>query len=197
MKPRTARTHGVIAGMLSLLLVAMTAAPTLAAEPSRARGAEDLAYRLVNCLRTGGKVTEAGKCKGWGSGRYSAKRPALQRSNRIANKVSWPWAKRTVKLYTRSSCWVGHSLSGSTVDRRFAAAGLKSGVNGENVGCASYDPKRMVKMIVRWWQREKAYGGSHWRQIKDRDFKSMGIAVARRGTGKSQLVVNFYGKAVD
>jgi uncharacterized protein YkwD len=54
----------------------------------------------------------------------------------------------------------------------------------------------MVIFIVRWWQREKSYAGSHWRQIKDRDFKSMGVAVAKRGSGKSQLVVNFYGKVV-
>ncbi len=159
--------------------------------------AEDVAFRLVNCLRTGGKVTTAGKCKGWGSGRYSAKRPALKRSARISNRVSWPWARRTAKLYSQRTCWVGHSLAGSTVDRRFASAGLKHSVNGENVGCASYRPQKTVTFIVRWWQREKAYGGWHWRQLKDKRFKSMGVAVARRGAGKTQLVINFYGKAVD
>lgn len=197
MKRQTARTHVAIASLLMLLLVAVTAAPTMAAEPRRAHGAEDLAFRLVNCLRTGGKITQAGTCKGRGSGRYSAERAPLKRSDKISNKVSWPWARRTVKLYTNRTCWVGHSLAGSTVDRRFAAVGLKSGVNGENVGCASYSPKRTVKFIVRWWQREQSYRGWHWRQLKDGRFKSVGIAVARRGSGKSQLVVNFYGKVVD
>ena len=197
MKRQTARSHVVIVSLLMVLLAAMSAAPTMAAEPRRAQGAEDVAYRLVNCLRTGGKVTEWGKCKGWGSGRHSAKRPALKRSDRISNKVSWPWARRTVKLNRSRTCWVGHSLAGSTVDRRFAAAGLKHDVNGESVGCASYDPRKTVTMIVRWWQREKAYHGSHWSQLKDRDFKSVGIAVAQRGNGKSQLVVNFYGRTVD
>jgi hypothetical protein len=196
MKRQSARVHIVIASLLTLLLVALSAAPTTAAEPRRAHGAEDMAFRLVNCLRTGGKITEAGSCKGRGSGRYSAKRTALKRSERISNKVAWPWAKRTAKLYSNRTCWVGHSLAGSTVDRRFAAAGLKHGVNGENVGCAAYDPQRMVKFIVRWWQREKAYGGWHWRQLKDGRYKSMGVAVARRGNGKAQLVVNFYSKVV-
>ena len=182
--------------LLTLLLMATTAAPAMAAEPTRKHGAEDLAFRLVNCLRTGGKVTTTGKCKGWGSGKYSAKRPPLKRSKKISNQVAWPWARRTVKLNSSRSCWVGHSLAGSTVDKRFAAAGLKHDSNGENVGCASYGSKRMVIFIVRWWQREKAYRGSHWRQIKDKDFKSMGVAVAKRGSGKSQLVVNFYGKVV-
>ncbi len=193
----TARTHVAIASLLALLLLAMTALPAMAAEPKRMHAAEDLAFRLVNCLRTGGKVTTEGKCKGWGSGKYSAKRAPLKRSNKISNKVAWPWAKRSAKLYTSRTCWVGHSLAGSTVDSRFAAAGLKYGVNGENVGCALYGSKRMVIFIVRWWQREKSYRGSHWRQIKDRDFKSVGVAVAKRGTGKSQLVVDFYGKIVD
>jgi hypothetical protein len=195
-KRQPARVQIVIASLLTLLLVAMSAVPATAAEPTRAQGAEDMAFRLVNCLRTGGKITQAGKCKGWGSGRYSAKRPALKRSQRISNKVSWPWAKRTAKLYSNRTCWVGHSLAGSTLDGRFAAAGLKNGANGENVGCASHDPQRMVKFIVRWWQREKSYRGWHWRQLKDGRFKSMGVAVARRGTGKAQLVVNFYDRVV-
>ena len=197
MKRHTARTHVAIASLLMLLLLAVTAAPATAVEPKRMHGAEDLAFKLVNCLRTGGKVTTEGTCKGWGSGKYSVKRAPLKRSNKISNKVSWPWARRTVKLYTSRSCWVGHSLAGSTVDRRFAAAGLKDDVNGEAVGCASYGSQKMVLFIVRWWQREQSYGGSHWRQIKDKRFKSMGVAVAKRGTGKSQLVVNFYGKVVD
>ncbi len=194
---RSTSIHVAIASLLALLLVAATAVPAMAAEPKRVHSAEDMAFRLVNCLRTGGKVTQAGKCKGWGSGRYSAKRPALKRSDKIANRVAWPWARRTAKQYSARTCWVGHSLAGSTVERRFRAVGLKHRENGENVGCASYNPTKMVTFILRWWQREKAYNGWHWRQLKDKDFKSMGVAIARRGSGKSQLVVNFYGKVVD
>ena len=191
-----ARPHIAIASLLMMLLVALAAAPATAAEPKRMHQAEDLAFRLVNCLRTGGKVTADGKCKAWGSGKYSAKRAPLKRSDKIGNRVSWPWAKRTVRLSSKRSCWVGHSLAGSTISSRFASAGLKTARHGENVGCATYGSKRMVIFIVRWWQREQAWGGSHWRQLKDRRFKSMGVAVAKRGNGKSQLVVNFYGQVI-
>jgi hypothetical protein len=195
MRSPTHRTHLGLAGLLVILLLAVSATPSSAATVRRMHGAEDLAVRLVNCLRTGGKVTVGGRCKGWGSGRFSARRPTLKRSRRISNNVSWPWARRTVSLYSARTCWVGHTLAGSTLDKRFRSAGLRHQANGENIGCASYKPRRMVIFIVRLWQREKAYRGSHWRQIKDTRFRSMGVAVARRGSGKSQLVVNFYGKA--
>jgi hypothetical protein len=54
----------------------------------------------------------------------------------------------------------------------------------------------MTVFILRWWQREKNYRGSHWRQIKDKRFRSMGVGVAKRGKAKSQISVNFYGKSV-
>lgn len=197
MKRHSAHAQFVIASLLTLVLVATTAIPAAAAPtPRRASTAEDLAVRLVNCIRTGGRVTARGTCKGWGSGRYSVKRPPLKRSARISNQVTWPWARRTVKLRGTRSCWVGHSLSGSTVDRRFRWAGLRHTVNGENIGCASYRAKKTVILIVRWWQREKSYGGWHWRQIKDPRFKSMGVGVAKLGTRKAQVAVNFYGKRV-
>ncbi len=195
MRRHAARSHLFIASLLMMALVALSAGSTVATEPHRVRSAEKLAVSLVNCLRTGGRVTSSGKCKGRGSGRYSTKRAPLKVSRRISNKVSWPWARRTAKLYSKRTCWVGHSLARSTIDRRFATVGLKHVANGENIGCASYDPKRTVKFVVRWWQREKAYRGAHWRQLKDKRFKSIGVAVARRGSGKSQLVVNFYGKS--
>jgi uncharacterized protein YkwD len=51
--------------------------------------------------------------------------------------------------------------------------------------------------VVRMWQSERAYGGVHWRQIKDPGFKSVGVGVAKYGSRKAQVVVNFYGKVVD
>ncbi len=195
MRHHAARSHLALASLVMMALLAVSAGSTVAAEPHRVRSAEKLAVSLVNCLRTGGKVTTNGRCQGRGTGRYSTKRAPFKISRRISNQVALPWATRTVKLNSKRTCWVGHSLARSTVDRRFATVGLKHGANGENIGCASYDPKRMVAFVVRWWQREKAYHGSHWRQIKDKRFKSIGVAVARRGSGKSQLVINFYGRS--
>ena len=141
MTRRASHPHLVIASLLSLLLVVVTAAPASAGEPKRVRNAEDLAYKLVNCLRTGGKVTTGGKCKGYGTGKYSSKRVAFKRSKRISGNVAWPWAKRTVKA---NIC--GHTLAGSTVDKRFRSAGLGWAANGENIGCSwGWTTKRMVK----------------------------------------------------
>lgn len=193
-----ASTHLAIASLLTLVLVALSAVPTSAANPWRAKSAEDVAVRLTNCIRSGGLVTSNGKCKGWGKGNHSKAMPTLKRSRRISNRVSWPWVKKSVQWYGARSCWIGHAKGGSTVDRRFAAVALKHIANGENMGCGMYGSgQRTVVRIIRMWQTEKAWNGPHWRQIKDPDFKSMGVGVARYGNRKTQLVVNFYGKKLD
>lgn len=198
MTPTRVRPTAALAGLLTLLLLA-SAAPASAGGPWRAKGAEDVAVRLTNCIRSGGHVTQAGKCRGWGSGRYSKTLPNLRRSSRISSKVTWPWAKRSATFYGTRRCWVGHSRNGSTVDTRFSSANFQRAIaNGENMGCALYgDSRKSVVLIVRMWQAERQWGGPHWRQIKDRDFRSIGIGVARYGARKTQLVVNFYGKLID
>lgn len=192
---RSAHVHLVIAGLLALLLVGVTTLPAAAAEPTRHVGKERLAFRLVNCLRTGGYVTTAGECRGYGSGRYSRRVPPLKYSRKISNKIAWPWARRTAMTPSSGYCFVGHTLGTSTISSRFRSVGLGAARNGENMGCATYAPRKMVVLIVRMWQREKSYGGSHWRQLKDRRFKSAGTGVAKY-RGRSQLVVNFYGALV-
>jgi len=153
---------------------------------------ERYALRLVNCLRTGGRVTQSGHCKAGGTGKYSARRAPLERSHKISDEVSWPWARRTV---VSNVC--GHVLAGSTVDSRFRAAGFKSRMNGESIGCGgSWKPRQMVITVMRWWQAEKAYGGSHWRQLKSQDFRVAGVAVAKLHNGRTRLVVNFYGPQI-
>jgi hypothetical protein len=179
-----------IATLLALMLVAVSAVPA-SAGVTRFKVTEKYAMKLVNCLRTGGRVTSTGTCKGFGSGKHSKWRAPLKFSNKISNQVSWPWAKRTV---IANRC--GHSLAGSTVDSRFRQAGLTAGGNGENIGCGTaWSPRLLVKTVLRWWQNEKAYNGWHWRQIKDRDFKSAGVGIAKLGNGRTRLVVNFYSKS--
>ena len=193
-----APTHLAIASLLALVLVALAVIPATAATPWRAKTAEDTAIRLTNCIRSGGLVTAAGRCKGWGKGNHSKAMPALKHSNRISNLVSWPWVKQSVQWNGTRSCWIGHSRKGSTVDRRFASVTLKHIANGENMGCGMYGSGRQtVVRIIRMWQSEKAWNGPHWRQIKDPEFKSVGVGVARYGSRKTQLVMNFYGKRLD
>ena len=159
--------------------------------------AEDLLVKLTRCLRSGGKVTKTGECKGYGKGLYAKPKPTIYRSYKIGKKVALPWAKRSATWQGANSCWIGHSRYGSSVDSRFAAAGFKSNVNGENMGCGLYgSAKQTVIRVVRMWQAEKAWNGWHWRQIRDSDFKSFGVGVARYGSRKTQIVVNFYGKRI-
>jgi hypothetical protein len=187
-----ARIHITIASLLALLIMVAAASP-VAAAPSRVPRAERLAYRLIDCLRTGGKVTLDGHCRGYGSGRFSRHRRPLRLSDRISDKVSWPWARQ---LATSNSCT--HVLGRSSVDLRFRSAGLRNDVNGENVACHSAKgPRAMVVYWARYWARESRYGGDHWRQIKDPDFRSIGVGVSRTAGGRTRLVVNFYGRRVD
>jgi hypothetical protein len=186
-----ARVHVAIASLLAVLILAAAASP-VAAAPTRVPRAERLAHRLIDCLRTGGKVTPGGRCRGYGTGRHSRERRPLRLSHRISDRVSWPWARQ---LATTNSCT--HVLGRSSVDLRFRSAGLRHAVNGENVACHSAKgPRAMVVHWVRYWARERRYGGPHWRQIKDADFRSIGVAVARTPGGRTRLVVNFYGRRV-
>jgi hypothetical protein len=188
----SARVHLATATLLAIMLVSVAAAPTSAAV-ERVPSAERLAHRLIDCLRTGGKVTLHGRCRGYGSGRYSRERKPLELSRRISREVSWPWARR---LSSADSCT--HQMGRRTsLDWRFRSAGLRHDVNGENVACSSgKHPRAMVAYWVRYWWRERSYGGAHWYQIKDRDFRSVGIAVSRTSGGRTRLVVNFYGRSI-
>jgi hypothetical protein len=195
-RPTTSRM--ALAGLLSLLLLAVSAIPANAAEPKRRAGAEDLTARLVNCMRTGGHVTRRGKCRGRDSGKYSRYVKPLKRSAKVSNDVAWPWARKSVQFYGTRSCWIGHARNGSTIDKRFAAAQLDHIANGENMGCGLYGGAQVTALrLARMWQAEKSWHGWHWRQIKDREFKSFGVGVAKYGRYKAQVVVDFYGAAAD
>jgi len=188
---KAAHLHPILASLLALMTLAAVSLPATAA-PQRLESTEHYALKLVNCLRTGGKVTPAGFCVGFGSGRFSAYRKPLELSNKISNKVAWPWASRIARAN-----YCSHSLAGSSIDRRFRTVGLDHIANGENLACHSAaSARQMVAFWVRFWHREAAYGGSHWRQIKDPRFRVAGIGVAKMG-GRTRLVVDFYGGRVD
>lgn len=188
---KAAHLHPIIASLLALMTLVAVSLPA-SASAHRSKSTERYALKLVNCLRTGGKVSPAGFCIGYGSGRFSAYRKPLELSHKISNKVAFPWASRIART---NIC--GHSLAGSSIDDRFRIVGLRHIANGENVACHSAaSPRRMVAFWVRFWHREASYGGSHWRQIKDPRFRVAGIGVVRMG-GRTRLVVDFYGRFVD
>jgi hypothetical protein len=185
------RINVVIAVLIALLVVGFVAAP-VAAETQRFRSTEQYAFRLLNCLRTGGKVTPAGICVGYGSGRFSAYRKPLDFSQKISNKIAFTYSSR---IATAGQC--RHDL-GSTTDQRFRTVGLRDDTNGENLACFwTSTPRHMVVYWMRHWFKETSYGGAHWAQIKDPDFRVAGFGVARHPSGRTTLVVDFYGKRID
>ena len=146
---------------------------------------------LLNCTRTGGFVTKAGTCIGRGSGKYSAKRPALRLHKNISQKVAWPWARA---MAVNDVC--GHVIPGKpSLAQRMRRQGFRYWYYGENVGCgwSTGDAKAVVLATHRMMQAEKKYRGGHWKNIKNRGYKSVGIGVAR-GNGRVMVVWDFYGK---
>ncbi len=186
---RSARIHIVVAAVLATLVVGSGALP---ADARRVERSERLAYRLLNCLRTGGIITRAGTCRGYGSGKYSRYRRPLTRSGSLSREVAFPYAARIART---GQC--RHDIGGSSYDQRFRTAGFRNPVNGENLACLwGSTPRHMVIRWMRYWYREGGGSGPHWRQIKDRDFRSAGIGVARHRSGRSALVIDFYGHRV-
>ena len=158
---------------------------------ARVESAEQYALRLLNCTRTGGWVTASGTCLGRASGKYSTYRKPLRLHGGISTKVAWPWARAMV---VNNVC--GHSIAGKPdLVQRMRRQGFGYYSYGENVGCASSasDAKALVLAIHRMMQAEKASGGGHWRNMKNRSFKSVGIGVATRD-GRTMMVWDFYGR---
>jgi hypothetical protein len=186
---RPARIHLVLASLLALLMVGPAAGP---ASAERYEGTEHLAYKLLNCLRTGGIVTQAGTCRGYGSGKYSKYRRPLALSSRISDRIAFPYAARIART---GQC--RHDLGGSSYDQRFRTAGLANPVNGENLACQwASTPRHMVIYWMRYFYKETGGRGPHWRQIKDPDFRAAGLGVARHRSGRAALVIDFYGRRV-
>ncbi|MEX1294691.1 MAG: CAP domain-containing protein [Candidatus Limnocylindrales bacterium] len=187
-----ALAHAVAyASVVALLLALLSVDPATAGSVTRAPAVEKYAHSLLNCTRTGGFVTKSGTCLGRGSGKYSAKRPPLRLHKNISLKVAWPWA-RTMSVYDVCD----HAIAGKPkLAQRMRSKGFRYWYYGENVGCGwdTGDARAVVLAVHRLMQAEKKVKGGHWRNIKDRGFKSVGVGVAR-GDGHVMVVWDFYGK---
>ncbi len=178
------------AGTIGPLATPAAAVETAEAEVVRAQGLEKFALRLLNCNRTGGKIRRDGTCKGRGSGRFSSYRKPLKRHQPIGSRVSWPWARAMAE---RDEC--SHWLDGlADLPVRLKNAGYSYHTWGENIACYWGSSARdMVIWASRAFQAEKRSNGGHWRNLKSKDFKSVGIGVAKMGS-TSTIVFDFYGR---
>lgn len=179
------------ATVVAMLLTLVAVGPASAGTVKRVPEAEQYAHSLLNCTRTGGFVTKAGKCIGRGTGKYSAKRLPVRLHKNISLKVAWPWA-RTMNVYNKCD----HAIAGKPqLSQRMRSKGFRYWTYGENVGCmfGSADPKAVVLLVHRMMQAEKKHRGGHWKNIKNPAYKSVGIGVAE-GNGRVMVVWDFYGK---
>lgn len=142
---------------------------------------------LVNCTRTGGWVLSDGTCRGYGTGRYSKYVAPLVYSTGISDKVSRPYAKL---LAVKHLC--SHYANGGPGDR-LRRAGYTHYTWGENIGCRDgySTAKAAVLASHLYFQSEKSTNGGHWRNIKNANFRYIGIGVWRYGT-RTRLVTDFY-----
>lgn len=149
---------------------------------------EHFALTLVNCTRTGGWVRADGSCKARGSGRYSTYRKPLTLHSGISSKVSRVYA---AKLATADAC--RHDLAGSSIQQRFRTGGYTGTPYGESLGCSGgWTTRQMVIRTHRMMQSERSSNGWHWKNMKNPDFKRVGIGIARHGQ-ESRVVYDFYG----
>jgi uncharacterized protein YkwD len=137
--------------------------------------------KLMNCTRTGGRVTSSGGCSSPG-GRNVA---ALWIDAGISSKVARPYAK---KLATSGAC--SHFIGGNPGDR-LRAAGYTSYIWAENLGCRSGDPYKAVLGSHLYFQSESSYNGGHYVNLMNSKYDRVGIGVWVSG-GRVRLVVDFY-----
>lgn len=183
-RTRRFATTILLAAFAALLVLPSTPALAVTRYPKL----EAFALSLMNCTRSGGWVMKDGHCKGRDSGRYSKYVKPIPLSDAISDKVAYPYA---VRLAQADACM--HTLAGTSIDGRFRRAGFKGATNGESIGCSNgYTARRMVIRTHRMMQSEKSYNGWHWRNMKDPDWKRVGIGVAMIGS-ESRVVYDFYG----
>ncbi len=78
--------------------------------------------------------------------------------------------------------------------QRLRRVGFRYRYFGENLGCGGgIGVKGLVLAAHRMMQAEQRTDGGHWRNIKNRGYKSVGIGVAVRD-GTVMVVYDFYGK---
>jgi hypothetical protein len=143
---------------------------------------------LMNCTRTGGWVLSDGTCRGYGSGHYSTYVAPLTYTYGISDHVSRPYAKL---LAVKALC--SHTANGDP-GYRLRKAGYTRGWWGENIGCrdgySSAKAAALASHLV--FQAEKSTNGGHWKNLKNRNYRWVGIGIWMYGK-RERLVVDFYG----
>jgi hypothetical protein len=148
---------------------------------------EMLVLNWTNCTRTGGWVLSDGTCRGYGSGRYSTYVKPLYHSAGLSDLVARPYARL---LAVKAKC--SHFLDGDP-GYRLRRAGYRAYTWGENIGCRDgyrYATPAVLASHLNF-QAEKSTNGGHWKNIKNGNYRWIGIGVWRYGS-RVRLVTDFY-----
>ena len=183
---RASRRRSVLVALGIALVVLVGASPVSAVAASGPwLEFEKWALHLTNCSRTGGWIRSDGSCAGYGSGRYSAYVPPLTRHVGISDVVSRPWART---LSYANGCYHGD------LNARLRTHGYLGWAYGENLACWN-SSRTMTRAMVLWaarsFQAEASYNGSHWANIKNRNYRAAGVGIWRYN-GRIRLVMDFY-----
>jgi hypothetical protein len=143
---------------------------------------------LLNCTRTGGWVLSNGTCRGYGSGHYSPYVPPIAFSFGISDRVTRPYARL---LAIRAVC--SHTASGDP-GSRLRVAGYTRWRWAENIGCRDgYSTSKAAVLVSHLnFQAERSTNGGHWKNMKNRYYRWVGIGVWR-SSNRTRLVTDFYG----
>ncbi len=205
LRPSRVRSRSLLGSLLAAsLLASLIATPAAASAGSTVRipgvravtpsaaapqwlSTEKFYLSLVNCTRTGGWVLSNGTCRGYNTGRYSARVAPIRLIARISDTVARPYAKY---LAANNKC--SHFLKGNPGDR-LRSAGYFGWAWGENIGCRSgySNVKTAVLASHLNFQSEKAANGGHWKNIKNSKYKYIGIGIWKSGA-QIRLVTDFY-----
>jgi hypothetical protein len=161
----------LVATALMVVLTASSAVPVAAAADSIYPKAERYARSLLNCSRTGGWVQDDGTCIDEGTGKHSVYRKPLPYMARLADDIARPQAQRVA-----AAGYLDHNLGGSIISR-FRKAGITCCAMGESLGHWVKSAKLAALQVHLMVQAEKPYNGVHWRNLKDKRFRHIGIGV--------------------
>ena len=183
--PRSARARMTLV-LLSVMCLLGSGMPASVAASTQ--DLERFALSLLNCTRTGGWVRENGTCRARGSGAYSGYRKPLTMHSGIRTNVARPYARRLAAANALT-----HSLHGTSIRGRLRTAGYRGTPYGESIArSGGVSVRQMIIRTHRMMQAEKSYNGWHWKNMKNRDFKRVGVGIAKSGSW-SWVVYDFYG----
>jgi hypothetical protein len=178
--PRGRRSIGKITGTKIPWIggIASTSAPW--------HSAEIYYLSLLNCTRTGKWVTSSGLCSSQTHHTLPAQKALPFRSD-IADGVARPYAR---ELAIRNA--LTHTLDGTTIRTRLAAAGIYPGSFGENI--SSPGNARASGMIAAelFFQSESWSRGGHYKNIMNPNYRSVGVGVWQQ-LGRTRVVIDFAG----